>query len=200
MSADNESRTSSGAGLPVGALLALFSLVVAIAALWFAFKTHQESVTRLNEALTIQNQQRDQMISDWQKTLAALRMQQEESRGFMVRQHHYARLMQLLSDAYVLTIRLEPAALEEVHHRINAEFHALEPFLAPQNRDWLAQQLAAIKTVSTRLADPLKDYEENLLTTKTSLRNQIDEAHQKTYGMLFGGVQRGPAGNAQVVE
>ena len=200
MSENNSSTPSANGGLPASALLALLSLVIAVAALWFAFNTHQESVIRLSEALAKQNQQRDQMLSDWQKTLATLRMQQEENKGFMVRQHHYSRLMQLLSDAYVLTVRLEPAALEEVQHRMDAEFYALEPFLAPANRNWLAQQLAAIRELSTRLADPLQDYEENLLTTKTSLRNLIDEAHQKSYGMLFAGVNQEMVRDAAPVE
>ena len=173
-------------GWPLSALVSLLSLVVAIAALWFAFNGSQQALQQLNDSLTQQHQQHAQMMAEWQENLTRLQTELRDSRGFIMRQQHYARFMGLLSELYVHTVRQEPAALEEVQYRLKAEFNALEPFLVPGDRQWLHQQLNAIMNLSHRLAEPLQDYEENLLASGASLRNLIDEAHEKSYGMLFG--------------
>lgn len=182
MSAKQQSSQSRESVWPISALLSLFSLLIAMLALWLAFSTQQQTITGLTAE---QNQQRDEIMADWQKALMSIQQQLEESRGFMVRQQHYARFMGLLSELYVHTTRQEPAALEETQYRLQSEFNALEPFLERADREWLGRQLKAMIDLSHRLADPLQDYEENLLSSTASLRNLMDETHENAYRMLF---------------
>jgi hypothetical protein len=184
MTADND-PSSSTSQWPVSALVALLSLAVALAALWLAFSTQQETLRLMESSARQQADRQLAQMSEFQKTLAAMQAEQRQAKGFMVRQHHYARLMQLLAQTYILTERLEPAALAEVQHLVNEQLFAIEPFLTGDEQAWLARQLRSIDKLSARLADPMQDYEENLLATKTTLRELIDETRAKTYDMLF---------------
>ena len=185
MAVENQKGSGEGGQLPLAAMIALVSLAVALAALWFAFSSQQQVAAAVAKRNQEQAGEQGKLLAQLEDTLQIMSSQQRESRGFMVKQYHYSQLMQLLSQTYVLTERLEPAALVEVHLRTADQLYAIEPFLSGTDRNWLSQQLKEIENLSTRLADPLQDYEENLLTTKTTLRNMIDETRDRTYAMLF---------------
>lgn len=183
--ANTQTADNAKQGWPVAAMVALGSLL--IAALVFVWVLHQQRLILQDVQSAAQQSQTQQQ--QMQQQFVALTQDLQKARnkevGFMVKQQHYADLMGLLSEVYVNTERQDSTALEETIHRVNKAYFGLEPFLTNDMRDWMTQQIKGISGLSNKLAEPNQEYEENLLATKTTLRQLIDETHEKLFPALF---------------
>lgn len=172
---------------PLSSLVALAALGL-VALLTFAgLRLNQQMLEQVEN--TVKTNQQTQLASQqaFEAALKAMEKQLQQQTLFITKQQHYSQLMALLADVFVLTERLDAAALQETLHQARKHKFALEPFLNTEEKQWLTQQYKSIAKLSTELSDPLQEYEENLLATKTSLRNLIDETHKGLYPMLFSG-------------
>lgn len=178
---DNNSKNS----WPVSAMIALSALILTAAVFIWVFDQQRIMVMALQESTNEAQLQHQEMHQQFMQLADRLQRDRQEEIGFMVKQQHYSDFMGLLSELYVNTEGQDRTALDESLHRLNQAFFGLEPFLDQLTREWLTNQIKAIAKLSNRLADSSAEYEENLLANKTSLRQMIDETHQKLYPSLF---------------
>lgn len=192
-SQDNKSKN----GWPVSAMISLSALILTVAVLVWVFEQQRVMVLELQESSNKAQLQHREMHQQFMQLADRLQQDRQREIGFMVRQQHYSEFMGQLSEIYVYTEAQDATALEESLHRLNQAFFGLEPFLKDDARDWLTRQIQAIGKLSNRLADSATEYEENLLANKSSLRQMIDETHQKLYPSLFAKQEAVADDNAQ---
>ncbi|MCG8670959.1 MAG: hypothetical protein MI867_16235 [Pseudomonadales bacterium] len=172
-------------GWPMSAIVSLVALLIVSVVFMWVFNQQQMMLKDVQAIAAESQTQQDKMQKQFLKFVQNLQDDRRQQMDFVVKQQHYSALMGQLSEMSMNTERQDGTALEETVHRINQAYFGLEPFLDEEQRTWLAKQLKALANLSAKLADPAQEYEENLLATKTSLRQMIDETHLNLYPALF---------------
>lgn len=182
---NQQANSSIKQSWPISALVAIMALLALLLVSLFAWQTQQAAQQQMQKMADLQLQTQHALQAQFEHSLQQLQDRQQLAQHYSRKLQAYSQLMGLLSDIYIETQRVDSTALEESYHRAQQALYQVEPFLSPGHREWLMQQLTSIYGLSRKLADPMNEYEENLLASKTRLRQLIDETHQGLYTLLF---------------
>ena len=186
-------QRESKATWPVGAMVAVGSLVLSVALIFVVFQ--QQSVVTI--LVKEQEKTRDLQLALQQGALAVMQEVERSRRyelGFGVRQTHYGSFMSVLLDGYASVVQENDRAFASNLLQLEKEFYALEPFLAEGTRHLLWKQMKAYGRLGLQLTGKLDTKSGlNLLQDKHTLNNMVDSFRELLYPALFETIQQNGA-------